>query len=70
MAETKQIEVKCPDCEAQRSINIPVAVFSQKKFGTIKVQVPPGAVCEEHQFIVFVDTKGVVRGYERSGTVW
>jgi hypothetical protein len=48
-----------------KNINIPESVFLQKKFGTVKIQVPMNAVCPEHQFIVFVDTKGVVRGYEK-----
>ncbi|MFX1267883.1 MAG: hypothetical protein ACFFAK_07965, partial [Promethearchaeota archaeon] len=27
--------------------------------------VPQGGVCKEHQFIVFVDTKGIIRGYDQ-----
>lgn len=66
MAETfKTIEVVCPVCGAMKKINIPEAIFSQKKFGTIKIQVPINAVCPEHQFILFVDTKGIIRGYEK-----
>ncbi|MFW9878823.1 MAG: hypothetical protein ACFFG0_37565, partial [Candidatus Thorarchaeota archaeon] len=48
-----------------KNIKIPEAIFSQKKFGTIKIQIPVNAVCSEHQFIVFVDTKGIIRGYEK-----
>lgn len=48
-----------------KNIKIPEALFAQKKFGTIKIQVPKGGVCSEHQFIVFVDTKGIIRGYEK-----
>lgn len=66
MAETfKKLEVVCPICGAMKNINIPEAIFSQKKFGSIKIQVPINAVCPEHQFIVFVDTKGKLRGYEK-----
>ncbi|MHA1292820.1 MAG: hypothetical protein ACTSQJ_09160 [Promethearchaeota archaeon] len=61
----KSLEVKCPVCEAVKSLNVPEKIFAQKKFGTIKIQVPPGAVCAEHQFIIFVDTKGNIRGYEK-----
>ncbi len=60
-----EIEVTCPICQTVKNLNVPETVFSQKKFGTIKIQVPPGAVCPEHQFIVFVDSKGNIRGYER-----
>jgi len=62
---SQEVELTCPTCQIFKKINIPVAIFLQKKFGTIKIQVPPGAVCREHQFIAFVDTKGIVRGYER-----
>ena len=62
---SKEVELTCPTCQTFRKIKVPAAIFAQKKFGTIKIQVPPGAVCREHQFIAFVDTKGIVRGYER-----
>lgn len=61
----KEVEVTCPVCELVKSLKIPEVVFTQKKFGTIKVQVPQGGVCNEHQFIVFIDTKGIIRGYEK-----
>ncbi|MFX1408422.1 MAG: hypothetical protein ACFFBW_15835, partial [Promethearchaeota archaeon] len=61
----KEIEVSCPICQIVRKIKIPEAIFNQKKFGTIKVQVPKGGICKEHHFIVFLDTKGIVRGYEK-----
>ena len=62
---TRNINVECPICQATRNIQVPTAIFSQKKFGTVKIQVPPGAVCSEHQFIVFIDPKGQIRGYEK-----
>jgi hypothetical protein len=66
MLETfREVEVVCPTCGETKSINIPESLFSQKKFGTIKIQVPLNAVCPNHQFIVFLDTKGVVKGYEK-----
>lgn len=61
----KSLEVTCPVCQAKKNISIPEAILSQKKFGTVKIQVPAGAVCGEHQFLVFVDTKGIIRGYEK-----
>ncbi len=65
MVNYKQLNVVCPICGLDKSITVPEAIFAQKKFGTIKIQVPMGAVCSEHQFIVFVDAKGTVRGYEK-----
>jgi hypothetical protein len=65
MAMHREIEVTCPTCEKTKIIKIPEAIFTQKKFGTVKIQVPVGGVCMEHQFIVFVDTKGIIRGYEK-----
>lgn len=64
-ANFRQITVACPICGMEKNLNIPDAIFTQKKFGTIKIQVPQMAVCPEHQFIVFVDSKGVIRGYEK-----
>jgi hypothetical protein len=65
MAEDfRVIEVTCPKCGFIKKIKIPERIFSQKKFGTIKIQIPVNAVCPEHQFIVFIDTKGIIRGYE------
>ncbi|MGB5912246.1 MAG: hypothetical protein WBH31_13715 [Promethearchaeia archaeon] len=61
----KEIEVTCPTCSLAKVIKVPIRIFTQKKFGTIKIQVPQGGVCKEHQFIVFVDTKGIIRGYDR-----
>ena len=61
----KEIETTCPICGLSKSLNVPEVIFAQKKFGTIKIQVPIGAVCPEHQFIVFVDSKGTIRGYEK-----
>lgn len=61
----KALKVCCPNCGEIKNINIPVSILTQKKFGTVKIQVPINAVCSEHQFIVFVDTKGTVRGYEK-----
>ncbi len=62
---SKEVELTCPVCKAVKIINIPEAIFTQKKFGTLKLQVPAEGVCSEHQFIAFVDTKGIVRGYEK-----
>jgi hypothetical protein len=61
----RKIELICPVCQAKNIIEIPEKIFAQKQFGSIKIQVPPGAVCPDHQFIVFLDTKGLVRGYEK-----
>lgn len=65
MMSYKQLEVICPICGIVKLISVPEKIFSQKEFGTIKIQVPIGAVCPDHQFIVFADTKGTVRGYEK-----
>ncbi|MBY9003190.1 MAG: hypothetical protein KGD73_04400 [Candidatus Lokiarchaeota archaeon] len=54
----------CPKCGVSKVIPIPKSVFAQKTFGFIKIQVPQGACCEEHQFIVIADTKGRIIGYE------
>jgi len=61
----REVELTCPVCQTFKKITVPDAIFDQNNFGTIKIQVPLGAVCSDHQFIAFVDNKGIVRGYER-----
>ena len=65
MAERfKPIELSCPSCGAEKTVNIPESLFYDKKFGHIKVQVPQGAVCQDHVFVVFFDVKARIIGYE------
>lgn len=63
--EYRNLAITCPVCGESRSINIPERIFEQKQFGTIKIQVPVGAVCSDHQFIVFADPKANIIGYEK-----
>ncbi|NVM44269.1 MAG: hypothetical protein HWN79_05080 [Candidatus Lokiarchaeota archaeon] len=56
--------VACPKCGAEKQINVPESLFYQKKFGTVKIKVPQGAVCKDHNFIVFISTKGKIVGYD------
>jgi hypothetical protein len=60
----KSIEVACPRCGIEKAINVPQTLFSEKKFGHIKIQVPKGAVCQDHVFIVFLDVTGRIIGYQ------
>ena len=60
----KPLELSCPSCGAVKTVNIPESLFTDKKFGHIKIQVPRGAVCEDHVFVVFIDVKGRIIGYE------
>ena len=61
----REIQVTCPDCSRVKNVMVPEKLFIQKKFGIIKIQIPQGGVCREHQFITFIDVKGVIRGYDR-----
>jgi len=60
----KKFEVSCPRCGVGREISVPESLFFNKKFGTVKIKVPQGAVCKEHNFIVFISTKGKIVGYD------
>jgi len=62
--KTKSVEVKCPTCGRNEKISVPESLCSRKKMGLIKVEVPSGAVCPDH-FLIFLDPKGIVRGYEK-----
>jgi hypothetical protein len=60
----KGFHVACPRCGEEKQINVPESLFYNKKFGTVKIKVPQGAVCKEHNFIVFISTKGDIVGYD------
>lgn len=63
-SNTKKFEVSCPKCGVGKEINLPISLFSSETFKTIKIKVPQGAVCDTHNFIVFITTKGKVVGYD------
>ncbi len=63
-ASLKQFDVTCPKCGSGRIISVPESLFVQKKFGTVKIKVPQGAVCKDHNFIVFISTKCQIIGYD------
>jgi len=63
-ARLKQFDVTCPKCGNGKVISVPDSLFVQKKFGTVKIKVPQGAVCKDHNFIVFISTKGQIIGYD------
>ncbi len=60
----RRFEVSCPRCGLGREISVPESLFFDKKFGTVKIKIPQGAVCKEHNFIVFISTKGNIIGYD------
>ena len=62
--DLKEFQVACPKCGDEKEIKVPASLFHQKKFGTVKVKVPQGAVCAKHDFIVFISTKGSIVGYD------
>lgn len=63
--QTLEITVECPNsqCKKKKGITVPEYLFSNKKTGTLKVQIHAG-ICCEHEFIAFVSKKGKVVGYE------
>jgi hypothetical protein len=58
------INIACPRCGIEKTVHVPNKLLSEKKFGHIKIQVPKGAVCQDHVFVVFLDVKGRIIGYE------
>lgn len=60
----RSIEVKCPVCMVQKTINLPMYLFEKKQVGLLKVQIHKG-ICCEHPFVVFMDRKGAIKGYEQ-----
>lgn len=62
--DLKVFNVSCPKCGVAKQISVPESLFVQKKFGTVKIKIPQGAVCMEHNFIVFISTKEQIVGYD------
>lgn len=62
--EIKILMPACPKCGVSKKIPIPASVFAQKTFGFIKIQVPQGGCCQDHQFIVIADIEARIIGYE------
>jgi hypothetical protein len=63
-SNSKKFNVSCPKCGMGKEISLPNTLFSSETFKTIKIKVPQGAVCENHNFIVFITTKGKIVGYD------
>jgi uncharacterized protein (UPF0297 family) len=62
--QLRLLKPSCPRCGATKEITVPESLFAKKQFGFIKIQVPKGAICANHQFIVIADAKGFILGYE------
>ena len=63
--DSKTIQVACPvpECGCTKEVSVPKYLMEKKIVGTLKIQIHRG-VCCPHEFIVFIDRKGVIRGYE------
>jgi len=64
-SEILKVSIKCPvpDCGKSSEINIPKYVF-QKNTSIIKIQIFEGLCCDQHSFLLFLNKKGNVMGYE------
>ncbi|MFX0003771.1 MAG: hypothetical protein ACFE9C_01930 [Candidatus Hodarchaeota archaeon] len=60
----KYINIACPSCGSEKIVNIPLSLFTEKKFGHVKIQVPQGAVCPDHVFVVLLDLEARILGYQ------
>lgn len=58
------IKFACPKCGMEKGVPVPLSLFSSKQFGNVKIQVPKGAVCQDHDFIAFLDLEERIIGYE------
>ncbi|MFW9972424.1 MAG: hypothetical protein ACFFDF_19725 [Candidatus Odinarchaeota archaeon] len=62
--QCRYIDIACPSCGSEKRVTIPEKLFTEKKFGHVKIQVPQGAVCQDHVFVVLLDIKGRILGYQ------
>ncbi|MEJ2295976.1 MAG: hypothetical protein P8Y23_14565, partial [Candidatus Lokiarchaeota archaeon] len=60
----KRVELACPKCGSEKVVKLPLDLFNGGGFGIIKIQVPIGGVCEEHNFMVLLNKEGAILGYE------
>jgi len=58
-----EIKIICPDCKAQKPLEIPEALY-QENNNTTTISIPKDIVCEHH-FQAFIDKQGKVRGYQK-----
>jgi hypothetical protein len=65
VSEQIPVAIQCPnpECKTNKTIQVPSYLFENKKVGLVKIQIHKG-VCCDHQFVVFLDKKGGVKGYE------
>jgi hypothetical protein len=60
----KRVELACPKCGSEKIVKLPLDLFNGGGFGIIKIQVPVGGVCEDHNFMVLLNKEGAILGYE------
>ena len=58
----KKILLRCPKCEAQKSINVPSKIIIQSD-SVVTMGIPIGLICD-HSFQAYVDKFADVRGYQ------
>ncbi len=58
----KYIKIKCPECETQKNLKIPVEIINQRLQITT-LSIPKGVVCD-HKFQVFFDKSLTVKRYQ------
>ncbi|MFW9820678.1 MAG: hypothetical protein ACFFE5_13800, partial [Candidatus Thorarchaeota archaeon] len=56
------IKIKCPECETEKNLKIPVKILNQSHQIT-SISIPKGMVCE-HKFQVFFDKSLTVKRYQ------
>ncbi|MHA1699709.1 MAG: hypothetical protein ACTSWN_12770 [Promethearchaeota archaeon] len=62
--EVKSLSVTCPICHEQKDVNIPLTLFDEVQDNYLRIQIPQGAVCPEHSFMIFIDKQFKIRGYQ------
>ncbi|MBD3188218.1 hypothetical protein GF325_15390 [Candidatus Bathyarchaeota archaeon] len=64
--EVKELRVLCPLCKKEAKIEVPIFLVNEAQDGVLKVSIPRGACCDEHSFMVYIDKKFRVRGYQNA----
>ncbi|OLS12894.1 MAG: hypothetical protein RBG13Loki_3471 [Promethearchaeota archaeon CR_4] len=59
-----QVSIQCPLCNSSGNIEVPATLTQNITRGLVSVNVPSAFICQ-HNFQLFLDRNGAVRGYQK-----
>ena len=59
------VDMQCPLCNTSGSVEIPTTIIENNPRGIVSINIPCDLICK-HNFQLFLDRKGSVRGYQKT----